>query len=119
VIVSKRAELPPNLPARYRLAAQVAGRHLLWLLVWVVTSAGAQSQLLNDSAAYRNAGASVAPGGGGGGAGGGGSRGLFITPTLSASATLTDNVDLSSTDKQSALILGITPGITLGWQLGR
>ena len=44
---------------------------------------------------------------------------MFITPTLSSNLTATNNVNLSSTDRQSALIFGITPGISLGWQLGR
>ena len=46
-------------------------------------------------------------------------RGFYITPTLSANATLTDNVNLSATDKQSDLILGISPGIQIGGQSGR
>ena len=36
-----------------------------------------------------------------------------LTPTLGASATLTDNVNQSATDSQSSLILGVTPGFTL------
>lgn len=97
----------------------MAARSLLWLLACLASGAGAQTQLINDSAAYGGLGSAVGSGGEGGGGGGGGGRGLFITPTLSANATLTDNVNLSSTNKQSALILGLTPGITLGWQLGR
>jgi uncharacterized protein (PEP-CTERM system associated) len=87
------------------------------MLALVGAGATAQPMNLNDLAAFRAPGAPVGPGGGD--QGGGGSRRLFITPTLSSNLTLTDNVNLSSTSKQSALILGITPGITLGLQLGR
>jgi uncharacterized protein (PEP-CTERM system associated) len=118
VIVTGRAE-PPNLPVRSRLAARVAVRHLLWLLVWFATGASAQSQLLSDSAAYGGRGVGAAGGPGGNDSVGGGGRVFFVTPTLSANATLTNNVNLSATDKQAALILDIIPGITLGMRLGR
>jgi uncharacterized protein (PEP-CTERM system associated) len=36
-----------------------------------------------------------------------------LTPTLGASATLTDNVNQTATDPQSSLILSATPGFTL------
>jgi uncharacterized protein (PEP-CTERM system associated) len=40
----------------------------------------------------------------------------LFTPTLGASATMTDNVNQSSTDKQSSLILTATPGFRLRYQ---
>jgi uncharacterized protein (PEP-CTERM system associated) len=49
----------------------------------------------------------------------GASRSVYVIPTLSATLTATDNVNLSATDKQSALILGVTPGIQIGGQSGR
>jgi uncharacterized protein (PEP-CTERM system associated) len=36
-----------------------------------------------------------------------------LTPTLGASATLSDNVNQSATDQQGSLILSVTPGFTL------
>lgn len=58
-------------------------------------------------------------GGGGGGGGGSGGRGFYVVPTFSANATLTNNVDLSATNKKSDLVLGVSPGIQLGGQSGR
>lgn len=52
-------------------------------------------------------------------AGGSGGRGFYVVPTFSANATLTDNVNLSATDKQSDLLIGISPGIQIGGQSGR
>ena len=49
----------------------------------------------------------------------GGGRGFYITPSISAEATLTDNVNLSATDKQADLLLSISPSIQLGGQSGR
>lgn len=46
-------------------------------------------------------------------------RGFYLEPTLSANATLTDNVNLSATDKQSDLLLAVSPGIRMGGQSGR
>jgi uncharacterized protein (PEP-CTERM system associated) len=48
----------------------------------------------------------------------GGGRGFYITPSVGVQATLTDNVNLSATNKQSDLIVSITPSIQLGGQLG-
>jgi uncharacterized protein (PEP-CTERM system associated) len=56
---------------------------------------------------------------GGGGARGAGGRAFYIVPTFSANATLTDNVNLSATDKQSDLFLSVSPGIQIGGQTGR
>lgn len=50
------------------------------------------------------------------GSGGGGIR---VTTGLSASATATNNVNLSSNDKQSSLILTLTPSIQVSGQSGR
>jgi uncharacterized protein (PEP-CTERM system associated) len=54
-------------------------------------------------------------------AGGGGAppRGFYLTPSISAGATLTDNVRLSETNPQSDLILQLTPGVQIGGQSGR
>ena len=41
----------------------------------------------------------------------GAGRAFYMTPMLSVCATLTDNVNLSATDKQSDLILAASPGI--------
>ncbi|HOM15235.1 MAG TPA: hypothetical protein PLB41_18185, partial [Rubrivivax sp.] len=101
--------------AKRRIAARTAGRRLFGLAALVAT--GASAQMFEDAAAFRDPGS--APGQAVGGGVGSGGRGLYVTPTLSANLTATNNVNLSSTNQQSALILGITPGITLGWQLGR
>lgn len=59
-------------------------------------------------------------GGAGAGAGGGGGGGFHVTPTLSAQFTLTDNVNLTATDKQSQLLFGLAPGIQIsGGSSGR
>jgi hypothetical protein len=66
--------------------------------------------------------ATTALGGGRGGAEGGqtGGSGFRITPTLSAQLSLTDNVNLSATDKQSQFLLGVAPGIQIsGGSSGR
>jgi uncharacterized protein (PEP-CTERM system associated) len=55
----------------------------------------------------------------GGTGGGGDGRAFFIAPSLSARATLTDNVNLSATNKQSDLLLAFTPRIQIGGQSGR
>ncbi len=57
--------------------------------------------------------------GGGASADGSGGRGFYLTPTLGATAMLTNNVNLSATDKQSDLILSVSPGIQIGGQSGR
>jgi hypothetical protein len=114
-VIVTRTDKRALFPVKLSLVAEVARCHLFGLLA--LATAGAAAQTMGDLAAFREAGAAVGPGGDVGGVSGG--RGLFITPTLSSNLTLTDNVNLSSTNKQSALILGITPGISLGWQLGR
>lgn len=53
------------------------------------------------------------------GGGGSGGRGFYIVPTFAANATLTNNVNLSATDKESDLILALSPGIQMGGQSGR
>ncbi|MCU0964697.1 MAG: TIGR03016 family PEP-CTERM system-associated outer membrane protein [Burkholderiaceae bacterium] len=70
---------------------------------------------------YGGEGGSLHSGGGGAwsGAGSSGGRGFYITPTLGATATLTNNTNLSATDKQSDLILSVSPGVQIGGQSGR
>lgn len=102
-------------PVKREIAARIAGRH--WFGLLALVAGGASAQMFEDAAAFRDPGTAL--GAAGGDVGSSGGRGLSITPTLSANLTATNNVDLSSTNRQSALILGITPGITLGWQLGR
>lgn len=46
-------------------------------------------------------------------------QGFFITPTLSVGATLTNNVNLSATNKESDLILDVMPGVRIDGQSGR
>jgi uncharacterized protein (PEP-CTERM system associated) len=60
-----------------------------------------------------------AAGGWGGGGGASGGRAFYVTPTLSVGATLTNNVNLSATHKESDLILDVVPGIQVGGQSGR
>lgn len=72
---------------------------------------------------YGGEGGSLHDAGLGGGANanasGSGGRGFYITPVLGATTTLTNNVNLSATDKQSDLILTVSPGIQIGGQSGR
>jgi uncharacterized protein (PEP-CTERM system associated) len=53
------------------------------------------------------------------GAGGAPARAFYLTPSISAGATLTDNVRLSETNPNSELILQVTPAIQIGGQSGR
>lgn len=104
-----------------RVRASAVLRPLCGLLA--LAAAGASAQGLNSGLGfgYGGEGGSLHEGGasfGGGGTGAGG-RGFYITPTLAANATLTNNVNLSATDRQSDLILGVTPGIQIGGQSGR
>lgn len=46
-------------------------------------------------------------------------RSFYITPSVAVQATLTDNVNLSATNKQSDLIASIIPAIQMGGQSGR
>jgi uncharacterized protein (PEP-CTERM system associated) len=54
-----------------------------------------------------------------GGSLGNGGREFYLVPTLSSTMTLTDNVNLSATDRQAGLNLSVTPGIQIGGQTGR
>ncbi len=88
-------------------------------LVLAVGSATAQAQW--GAAAVENSpalGGSNTPRGGGGG-GSGGRPPVFITTGLGASATATNNVNLSRDDSQSSLILTVTPSIRVEGQSGR
>lgn len=49
----------------------------------------------------------------------GSSRKFFLTPSLSITETLTDNVRLSSTDRRSELITQISPGLSVRSDAGR
>jgi uncharacterized protein (PEP-CTERM system associated) len=49
----------------------------------------------------------------------GNGRGFYITPSVGVAATLTDNVNLTSTNKQADLIASITPAVQIGGQSGR
>ena len=88
-----------------------------------LAAAGAAAQGLNSGLGfgYGGEGGSLHQGGGlaAGGGGSTGGRGFYMTPTLAANATLTNNVNLSATDKQSDLILAVSPGIQIGGQSGR
>ena len=50
---------------------------------------------------------------------GSGRPGRWLQPTLDASATLTDNYRLSSTNRQSDLVLQVSPGLRLNSSTGR
>jgi uncharacterized protein (PEP-CTERM system associated) len=97
-----------------RNCAAVVGRPLCGLLAAAVTGISAQTNdvpygiggrglTIRDVAQGKN----LEPG-----------RSFYLTPTLGATGTLTNNVNLS-TEKKSDFILGITPGIQLGGQSAR
>ena len=99
-----------------RTHAKHAGRPLCGLLA--LAAMGAAAQVFDDptsgygtlpSAGARSSDVSTA----------GNGRGFYITPSVGVQATLTDNANLSSTDKQSDLIASITPAIQMGGQSGR
>ena len=105
-----------------RRRASVVLRPLCGLLALGVGGAVAQDLNSGLGFGYGGEGGSLhspGPGLGTGGGGGGGGRGFYVVPTFSAIATLTNNVNLSATDKQSDLILGLSPGIQMGGQSGR
>jgi uncharacterized protein (PEP-CTERM system associated) len=102
------------------------GRPLCGLLALAATGAIAQGMTggMGSGLGVGNGGVVEAGFGSGGtgatgGSGGTGGRGFFVTPTLAANATLTDNVNLSATNKQSDLLLQLSPGIQIGGQSGR
>ncbi|HMO46554.1 MAG TPA: TIGR03016 family PEP-CTERM system-associated outer membrane protein [Rubrivivax sp.] len=72
---------------------------------------------------YGNAGGNLHQGAVGGSRAGStpesGGRAFYIVPQLAVGTTLTDNVNLSATNKQSDLILEVMPGVHLGGQSGR
>jgi len=105
-----------------RSGAAVVGRPLVGLLAVAVTGALAQSNFgiggsglgvqdissglsIRDVAGRKNNGNE--PG-----------RSFYMIPTLGATGTLTNNVNLSA-EKKSDFILGITPGIQIGGQTAR
>jgi uncharacterized protein (PEP-CTERM system associated) len=96
--------------------AKHAGRPLCGLLA--LAAMGASAQMFDVPTSDYGALPSGSSRGSDGSTSGGG-RGFYITPSVGVQATLTDNVNLSSTNKQGDLIASITPAISLGGQLGR
>jgi len=109
-----------------RHRASAVSRPLCGLLALAATGVGAQGLSggmgNNLGIGYGSASGNihdVGTGGGGGVGSGSGGRAFYIVPTLSTTATLTDNVNLSATNKQADLILDVRPGIQIGGQTGR
>jgi uncharacterized protein (PEP-CTERM system associated) len=105
---------------KMRSRASAAIRPLCGL--FAVAAAGAAAQGFGSQLGIGyGADGGVLPGvsGGAGVQGVTGGRGFYIVPTLSTNATLTNNVDLSATDRQSDLLLGVSPRIRIGGQSGR
>lgn len=106
----------------YRFRAGLCARALCGPLA--LATAGAAAQGMGDGLGFGYGGdggslhSSPSSALGGGGASSGG-RGFYVVPTFGANATLTNNVNLSATDKESDLILGLSPGIQIGGQSGR
>ena len=95
--------------------ARHAGRPLCGLLA--LAAVGASAQMFDVPASdYGALPAGSARTGDGSTSGGG--RGFYITPSVSAEATLTDNVNLSATNKQADLIVSITPVHSAGRAIG-
>ncbi len=113
------AERTPSMRMRFRASA--VSRPLFGLLALAAAGATAQGMGSDLGIGYGSASGNLhdVGSGGGGGAGGSGGRGFYIVPTFSANATLTNNVNLSATDKESDLIIGVSPGIQMGGQSGR
>jgi len=100
----------------FRTRAKHAGRPLCGLLSLAAVAAAAQG-IDGPTSAY-----GALPSGGerpSDASSTGNARGFYVTPSVGVQATLTDNANLSSTDKQSDLIASITPAIQLGGQSGR
>lgn len=102
-----------------RCHAKAAALPLVGLLAVATAGAAAQGFGSNLGLGYGSSSGNLHDGGGGASASGSGGRAFYIVPTFSANATLTDNVNLSETDKQSDLLLGVSPGIQMGGQSGR
>lgn len=106
-----------------RTRASAVSRPLCGLLALAAAGAGAQGLSggmgSNLGIGYGSDSGNIHGVAGGGGASGSGGRAFYIVPTFSTTATLTDNVNLSATDKQSDLFVGISPGIQIGGQTGR
>ena len=110
-----------------RPRASAARRPLCGLLF--VAAAGAGAQGLSGGMGgdlglgYGNASGNLHDAGIGKGSSGvgreSGGRPFYVTPTLTVGTTLTNNVNLSATNKQSDLILDVMPGIQVGGQSGR
>jgi len=105
-----------------RFRASAASRPLCGLLALAAAGVGAQGLSggmgSNLGIGYGSDSGNIHDVGGGGARASGG-RAFYIVPTLSANTTLTDNVNLSATDKRSDLIVGVSPGIQIGGQTGR
>jgi uncharacterized protein (PEP-CTERM system associated) len=102
--------------------ASAAMRPLCGLLALAAAGATAQGMGSDLGIGYGSDNGNLHSAGGWGGSGGAGPEGgraFYIVPTLSTNATLTNNVNLSATDKQSDLILAVSPGIQIGGQSGR
>ena len=111
-----------------RSRASAASRPLCGLLTLAAAGAGAQGLSVGGMGSglgldYGNAGgnlhASVGQYSGGGNAPESGGRAFYLIPTLRVGTTLTNNVNLSATNKESDLILDVIPGIQIGGQSGR
>jgi uncharacterized protein (PEP-CTERM system associated) len=116
------AALAHPLSMKTRFRASAASRPLCGLLALVAAGAAAQGMGSDLGIGYGPGGfldSGSGRGGGGASSSGSGGRAFYMVPTFSSTATLTNNVNLSATDKQSDLILGISPGIQIGGQTGR
>lgn len=111
-----------------RSRASAASRPLCGLLTLAAAGASAQGLSVGGMGSslgldYGNAGgnlhASVGQYSGGGSAPESGGRAFYLIPTLRVGTTLTNNVNLSATHKESDLILDVIPGIQIGGQSGR
>ncbi len=120
--MTTRASVCGTRSKKGRLRAKAVLQPLFGLLALATGSAAAQLGLNSALGfGYGGEGGSLHSGGSTAwdSAGTGGGRGFYITPTLGATATLTNNTNLSATDKQSDLILSVSPGISIGGQSGR
>lgn len=111
---------------KMRPRASAASRPLCGLLA--LAAAGAAAQGLSGGLGmgsdlglgYGNPGGNLHQGAvGGGRSADSGARPFYIVPQLAVGATLTNNVNLSATNKESDLILHVMPGVRLGGQSGR
>lgn len=114
MIIAIRSKRPAPLTMS-RTHAKHAGRPLCGLLA--VAAMGAAAQVFDDPTSGYGTLPSQAQSTNASTVGNG--RGFYFTPSVGVQATLTDNANLSSTDKQADLIASITPAIQMGGQSGR